>query len=300
MRILTLICFLTLFSDAVPSSWIDKGNGTFSNTTDDRQIIISSQTGGRILSFSHYGKELLTGKNIHEQNYGATLWVSPQSEWGWPPYPALDIEPYFSEIRKDTLILTSTIDPISGFQMKKTFVMNHQGTLNIRYMIRNCTDSVKYVAPWDVCRVKKGVSCFSIDEKTHTFPKIEKYEMIQRVDSLLFYATIQADQNTGEQKIFAASTGGWLAHYSDSLLFIKRFPDISVKDLAPEQGEVEIFVARKGIYVELENQGKYQKLSPGESLNYEQQWILQKKPCKIDSKNYSSLIKEINKILDEN
>ncbi|MDD6209122.1 MAG: DUF4380 domain-containing protein [Bacteroidales bacterium] len=293
MRILVLVLLLFAFCNALPSSWIDKGDGTFMTSVNNRQIIISSQMGGRILSFSHCGKELLIGKDIHEQNYGATLWISPQSKWGWPPYPTLDIEPYSSEIRKDTLFLTSAIDSISGFQVKKSFVMNDYGALDICYTIKNCTDSIKQIAPWDVCRVKKGISCFPVDERARISSKLENNDMIRWVDTLVLCTTLQAEY---EKKIFAASTGGWLAHFSDSLLFIKRFPDISVGDLPPNQGEVEIFVAKKGIYVELENHGKYQKLSPGECLHYQQLWTLQKMPYGIDLYDNGSLMKEIDTI----
>ena len=41
----------------------------------------------------------------------------------------------------------------------------------------------------------------------------------------------------------------------EGFLFVKCFPDIRPDEAPPGQGEVEIFVAPKGRYLELENHG---------------------------------------------
>jgi hypothetical protein len=80
--------------------------------------------------------------------------------------------------------------------------------------------------------------------------------------------------NEKGQKLFPTAHGGWLAHYYNHLLFVKCFPDIIPDEMPLGQGEAEIYVAPKGIYLELENHGKYTELLPRQSIQYKQKWFL--------------------------
>lgn len=62
---------------------------------------------------------------------------------------------------------------------------------------------------------------------------------------------------TDAQKLFSTAKEGWIAHYRNGVLLVKCFPDISLSQLPPGHGEVEIYVAPNGKYVELENHGEY-------------------------------------------
>ena len=65
-----------------------------------------------------------------------------------------------------------------------------------------------------------------------------------------------------------------MAYLKDGLLFVKTFPDTNISELAPGQGEVEIFAQKDGLYIELENHGPYTTLKPGEHLTYREKWFL--------------------------
>lgn len=239
------------------------GNNTFS---------IAAQTGGRILSYTCNGKELLLPSSMHDVNYGATCWPSPQCNWGWPPYAVLDTDPYQASFENDVLTLTSQADPASGYLFQKKFsVSPADSSVNIKYSIYNISKEEKQVAAWDVCRTNGGISFFPVGEPAVLPPSTLKGISVD--DGILWYS-FDKKSILEPQKLFSTASKGWLAHYTDGLLFIKKFPDISISELAPKQGEVEIFVQEKGLYIELENHGPYTTLKPGECLIYNEKWYL--------------------------
>ena len=71
---------------------------------------------------------------------------------------------------------------------------------------------------------------------------------------------------------FFTDARGWLAHGHDATLFLRIFPDLTLDQAAPLQGEVEMFFDAERDYIELENQGAYGTLAPGQSLRYPVEW----------------------------
>ena len=239
------------------------GNNTFS---------VSSSEGGRILSYTYNGREILSPASVHQLNYGSTLWPSPQRDWGWPPYPVLDTESYVVRMDQDTLVLDSKPDTVSGFRFQKKFSIDmRDSSVRIAYSIFNISREEKKVAAWDVCRTKGGVSFFPIDKNTDLPASSLKGVFVN--DDLLWYH-FNKDSVPEPQKLFSTAKEGWLAHLIDNLLFIKKYPDISITELSPGQGEIEIFAQKEGTYIELENHGPYTVLQPGEQLTYNEKWFL--------------------------
>ena len=234
---------------------------------------VSAGTGGRIVSYSCGGKELLILSSVHSQNYGATLWTSPQSDWGWPPSPVLDLEPYEATLTGDTLLLTSKPDLKNGYLFKKKFYINPEdSSVNIIYSITNISDSTRQVAAWDVLRTTGCLSFFPIDTMPASLPA-SNLRSVTIENGILWYAS-HPDSIRTSQKLFSLSKGGWLAHVYNGMLFVKTFPDIPVSALPPKEGEVEIYAHEHGLYIELENQGSYTMLQSGETLVYPEKWYL--------------------------
>ncbi|MDY3069698.1 MAG: DUF4380 domain-containing protein [Parabacteroides sp.] len=276
-RIATMfvLCVFSFFScgnrrDQIAS--ITSGDGWYEMSFSDISVTISSEKGGRIISYMCNGKELLLPSSVHEENYGATLWPSPQKDWGWPPYPTLDIGTYKPLVTGDTLYLESDVDLLSGYSFRKAFYISTSDTsLVIDYYIHNCSDEIKKVAAWDVCRIKGGVSFFPLDD--YGYFDNSSLKGITKYGNILVYKCDTTLLDT-PQKLFSSASGGWMANYTDGLLFVKQFPDISIDDIPPMQGEVEIFAQEKGLYIELENHGKFTTLNPGENLCYHEKWFL--------------------------
>ena len=274
---------LTLCSNQRSSVNVKVDNSVYVFCFGDNTFSVSAQTGGRIISYTCKGKELLTSSSVHSVNYGATLWPSPQSNWGWPPYPGLDTDPYEAVLKGDTLLLVSRRDSASGYLFRKKFYMTPEdGSVNIVYSITNISKTPKSVAAWDVCRTSGGTGFFPVDETPASLPSSNLTGVA--VENGILWYSFNPELITKSQKLFSTAKEGWLAHVRDGLLFIKTFPDIPISALPPKQGEVEIYANEKGLYIELENHGKYTTLQPGETLVYPQKWYLRaiKEPAAHD------------------
>ena len=239
---------------------------------------IDAEHGARILSFRIDNKEILSSKAIHPENYGSTLWLSPQT-WSWPPYPVLDNECYQVEMKKNTIRFTSSDDPISGYRITKTLSADQRnGAVLIKYVITNISDQDKSVAPWEVTRVTAGgISFFPIG----TAGGFSKSNMVTSDINDLTWFTYKPELVTGHQKMFRNGSEGWLAHVNNGLIFVKQFPDIGIEQEAPNESEVELYANKDRTYIELENQGPYTTLRPSESVSWTVKWVLRKLPYSI-------------------
>ena len=269
---------------SVPPSVTNYNNeGVYTLSVCNNTLSVSSKQGGRILSSTYNGREILVPSSVHQENYGATLWPSPQSNWGWPPYPVLDLEAYEGSMNKEgSLVLVSQPDLESGFRFQKKFTPCTADTsFQIEYTISNISSNEKKVAAWDVCRTKGGVSFFPVGEEVDLPVSTLKGTSVS--NGILWYR-FNKDSITEPQKLFSTAQEGWLAHLMGDLLFVKNFPNTKVSELPPGQGEVEIFAQEGGLYIELENHGPYTNLKPGEYLTYMEKWYLRKvNPASIPS-----------------
>ena len=70
------------------------------------------------------------------------------------------------------------------------------------------------------------------------------------------------------------------------MILIKKFPAIPFEKIAPKEGEVEWYaspVALGKSYVEIEHQGAYEQIQPGESTSWQVEWFLRILPSNIKS-----------------
>lgn len=273
-------------------SLINKQNDVYVLSFADLSFSVSAKKGGRIISFKCGDKELLTSDSVHSKYYGATFWLSPQSDY-WPQYRCVDELPYKAEIDGQILRLVSSPDSISGISVTKEFSLSEKdSSILVDYSVRNVSRQPKRFAPWDVVRVHGGLSFFPLGEadQTNKSDVTGGYE-----DKGMMWVPCPDGTNERGQKLYSTAYGGWMAHYYKGLLFVKCFPDIRPDEVPPGQGEVEIFVAPKGRYLELENHGKYTELQPGESLIYRQKWLLKD----VSDKKESDWIDNLKKYMNE-
>lgn len=240
-----------------------------------KTIMTISVGGSRIISYKYDEKEILTQVPEHE-NFGSTLWTAPQNEWNWPPYDVLDNQEYQVEQADNLLKMTSSPDPKSGFQMIKTWKVTGRQNIEIEYWIKNISEKAKSVGAWDVTRVPCGGMAFFPDGGDGKVPE-SKLKVSLKQDGIN-WISIDKTPIANHQKLFSTAKEGWLAYIIDSILFIKKFPDIQPENYSPQHGEVEIFINKDKNYLELENHGQYQLLQPGESLSYKENWFLMPLP----------------------
>ena len=57
-------------------------------------------------------------------------------------------------------------------------------------------------------------------------------------------------------------------------MFTKRFADLTPEQPAPGEAEIQVYVNQGKTYIEIENQGAYTALAPGENLSWTVRWYL--------------------------
>ncbi|NJK86343.1 MAG: hypothetical protein HC906_10605 [Bacteroidales bacterium] len=262
-------------------------------STGPLQVSINVKEGGRIVSLKFDTIELLSGKNVHNSNYGSTFWTSPQSEWGWPPPLQTDSKPYsINEYNDHVLNIMASADDL-GYKVGKKFSVNDADTsLTIIYSIRNTTDSIKKVAPWEITRVAAtGLTFFAKGAE-----KPLEISNLYGSDTLDHY---WLQYIPGSASKLFMNGKGWLAHADKGLLFIKEFPDISPVEPAPGEEEVEIFLNEGGTYIELENQGAYVEIQPDRIIEWQVKWYLRKLPDGMPKKPDTMYLNFCIKVLDQ-
>ncbi len=251
-----------------------------------------SENGGRIVSLTYRGQELLTQEPEHV-NFGSTLWTAPQLDWGWPPFPVLDNRKYDVFKSSNILKMTSKPDSSSGFQIEKIWKRAGKNSVSISYRIRNISNRPKSVGAWEVTRVQCGGLAFFPEGGIGNIPESDLKPDL--TENGINWIRIDKKPSAQNKKLFSTAKEGWLAYAINSLLFIKQYPDIQLEDYAPQQGEVEIYTDKNKSYAELENHGAYRVLLPGESLVYPVIWYVLPFPTHTEAGNeqLSELVRKI-------
>ena len=243
----------------------------------DVTMTIDVEKGGKILSFKYQDKEVLSQSRWPE-SFGSTFWTSPQKEWNWPPVAEFDKAAYtLVEQSADRLVISSPVSERLGMSVGKDFSMDAaDGAFVVSYSIKNEGSEPRRVAPWEISRVKNedGIIFFEAPVDS-IWPKgLMNFETAY---GAAWYKTDEAPQN---RKVNADGKG-WLAYCANGLLLVKKFQDLQTEEPAPGEAEVQVYVNRGKSYIELESQGAYTLLQPGEKLHWTVRWYL--KPVEADA-----------------
>ena len=244
------------------------------------RVAVDPGDGGTIDSLSLGGYEFLTGKDVHPSFYGSTFWPSPQSDWNWPPPPILNVDPYTASVDRDTLTMVSGKDEKTGFQFTKKLFPGSAGRIELTYLISNVSDVMKKVAPWEITRVRKGGLLFFPVGNNPLGRKSFGPVPVGVGNGVAWYKD-PAERPAENLLTTADGTEGWAAYAIDGRLFVKKFPNVKPDELAPGEGEIIVYVSAVADYVELEVQGRYQPLRPGESSNWRVEWIIANIPADL-------------------
>ena len=249
---------------------------------------IDTGAGGKIISLKYEGKEVIS-QTRQPESFGSTFWTSPQKEWNWPPVPELDKYPYEVEIdAADKLVITSSVSPRLGVKVKKQFrTVERDHSLVVDYTIVNAGKEPRKVAPWEITRVpNEGLIFFEAPAEGITPSGLMPFTFS---DGIAWYQT----DTTNENRKINSDGKGWLAYLNQDLLLIKKFEDLSPSQPAPGEAEIQVYVNRGKTYIELESQGAYTTLEPGESLTWTVKWMLSPYQGAAPSK---SLLKKTRKL----
>jgi hypothetical protein len=242
-----------------------------------RSFIVDAAHGARITRFGLDDTNLLTGPEVDMLNYGSTFWPSPQDRWGWPPVPELDSEPYdFAEAlfqfksrpgMRAKVSVTKVVDSLIG-----------EDTVEITYGLTNEDSAAASWAAWEITRVAAGgLSFFPTGER-----KVNTQLSVVDQGGISWFQHDPMKISGEGQKFTGDGAEGWLAHVAGRSLLIKKFVDVPADAQAPAPEAAIALYAARG-YVEIEPQGPYTELMPGESLTWKVRWIVAELPAQLSA-----------------
>ena len=290
-RIATIFCLAFLLANTASASMSMSQNQEeqlyFINVGNLHMTI--SENGGKILSLKYDETEVISQLRWPE-SFGSTFWTSPQREWNWPPVSEFDKQPYTVEQNDDAIVMTSQPSSRLGLQVSKKFTTDEQRkAIVITYSIKNVTDSIRSVAPWEITRVpNSGLIFFDASKESITPANLLPFQFAHDA------AWYQADA-TNENRKINADGKGWLAYANNGLLLVKQFTDLDASQPAPGEAEVQVYVNRGTTYIELESQGAYTALNPGQQLSWTVCWYLL--TCDTESQTSQSLLDLVKKVI---
>jgi hypothetical protein len=243
----------------------------------DIALEVDPQTGGRITRFALAGQNLLTGPEVDSGNWGSTFWPSPQQRWDWPPVPEIDNQPYTASLDGETIVLVSATGVRAKVSVEKRITARVvERAIDLAYKLTNTDSSMVAWAPWEISRVApSGITFFPTGSQT-----VSTDLSVVNQDGVTWFAHDPAKLPMMGQKYSADGSAGWLAHLAGKTLFVKQFADVPVSMQAPAP-EAEIAIYAAPTYVELEPQGPYTQLMPGQSVSWTVRWYARQLPANV-------------------
>lgn len=243
---------------------------------------VDPSLGARISGFYCDDVNLLTGPEVDPHNFGSTFWTSPQSDWHWPPPPEVDNSPYIVVEGEEELVCCGSPCAKLGLLVTKRFRIDEKSqSLRVQYEICNQSADVIKVAPWEISRVPGGLTVFANGSELIDKPAPLPEPPVTNKAGATWLAYSRA-ATTVDQKLFAHSNEGWLAHFWNGYALIKEFEVVNEQKQAPGEAMIELFTSGLNNYVEIEQQGAYTKVAPRKSLSWPVTWKVRKVPLSLE------------------
>ena len=253
---------------------LDRGGGKYVLEFGDTYFEVS-KAGARITSYRLAGHETLLQKGAAPTDiyFGSTLWASPQSRFPVPAAAAFDTADYAVVVDATSITMRGSAATRPQLSFAKKFSADiPKGAIVIEYSVKNEAVAQASWAAWEVTRVPSGGLMFfpilgapnaNTDLPNKTTPGYLWFD--------------NATRPSGGSKIFADGNQSYLAHTDGTYLFVKSWDDVPKAEQAPKEGEVEIYCG--STYNELEVQGTYAPLGPGETRTLTVRWYLRRLPA---------------------
>ena len=237
---------------------------------------VDPSVGGRVTEFSARGENVLCPLDDLGEwtNGGSTFWTSPQSAWGWPPNPEIDRGRYRARLDETSgrLTLESPRFELSGSTLtvtKRFWPDLEREAVMIEYVVHNQGPAVS-LAGWEVSRVAATGRTFFAGRNARALGGLPA--PVTSTDREGWVWMDHAEQ-LAEAKLGAEAARGFVAYATPHLLFLKTFDEQPADANAPGEAQVELYV-KPNSYVEIEQQGAYRKLEPGQELSYRLSWYI--------------------------
>lgn len=243
------------------------------------QVTVDPGLGGRVTSLTFAETELLRQtRSADEFGYGSTVWNSPQSDWNWPPLATFDSQPYTVVDQSARRVsVRSVVDPKTQLQLTKSVeIEDPSSRLKMTYRWANHGSQAISVSAWENSRIEhQGIVQYSSDSVTRLSKPDEPAKMHN--DSAM--TTIRLNPQTpNSQKLFVTprdqSKPFELVYQVGSITWTKSIESFDPALVAPGEAPVEIYFGTESGFTELEMQGPYRTIGPGESFDTVIHWTL--------------------------
>ncbi len=280
----------------------------FTISKGSTSIELSPDNGGRIAQINFNGKLILAKKNDMADFYGSVWWPSPQDRWDWPPPKTINNKAYDTLKVENGYLLTSGECHQSGLRVSKKIEQMDENHIQITYQATNITDKPNKIAHWEVTRLSKngrvifpaGKNYDKADitdtKPTFAYPTDENPLNHLRDDSGEYFDfVIYKDDILGEgiRKLNADCKNGWSAYLYNGVIFIKAIADTPLAKIAPQEGEIQVYISADLPYVEFEQQGSYAEIAPNKYSEWTVHWLL------FDFENKDTSISIINDFVNQ-
>lgn len=274
--------------------WVRHGGeeGCLELSNATTRVVLGPLRGGRVLSYRFHEQEALQqapadpkrGFTRASMLPGGRFDVGPENLL--PPHPVLWSGEWKAEITGDRAgRLSSEIDPATGLQLQRDFVLAPDGTrLRCTQTMINRGDKRRNVFHWSRTFAPAGGTCavplnpesryplgylvFSgkntIDFRPEPDDAVETREGLLLIRSQPRFRKFAIDANEG-----------WLAYVQQGgLLFAKRFPVYSDRTYGEIAGNSVSIWYDSANAVEIEPIGPVEHLGPGERASFTEEWSL--------------------------
>lgn len=252
----------------------------------DYLLEVDPTQGARIVTFSYQGTNVLwpvalTTSDPVWLNGGSTLWPSPQAIWNWPPIDEIDRDPYVASAVGSAIRVVGSPATISqnstSIHVEKSLSADVAGgAFDLTYEIHNDGDQPATYAAWEVSRHARGGFTFWPGAEAGGGARWEFPP--ESIDGIYYWddaITARADQ-----KVSSDGEEGWVAHIEGDLLLLKTWPAVPAGELAPAQGEVELYLGTENVEVEV--QGPYVTIPAHGHSSFTVRWLLRQVPEGLD------------------
>lgn len=257
---------------------IERGDGKLVLEFGSTYFEVDSAHGARISSLQQAGVELLmqTGASNYDDAVGSTFWPSPQT-WPWPPPAEIDSGAYTVSIDPSGVVtLEGESNSDTSLRVGKTFSADlKREALELEYTMTNTGATPVKWAPWEITRMPAAGLAFwpTGGEPFGVQPMVSQ--------AVAGHTWCDPTQTEGEGKLFADGAGGYLAYVVGDRLLVKQFPDQPPSAIAPNEAEIELYVNPDHSYVEVEQQGAYASIAPGQTVRWKVSWYVRKLPAGV-------------------
>lgn len=259
-------------------------------TRGQARAVLCPAAGGRVLEFSVVGKQALW---FDEQERDRPAGKDPPMSAGrfdfgpelvTPAHPALWSGKWAAKITGDSsATLTSQRDAASGVQLTREFTLTNAGALICQQTITNMSEQTREVCHWGRSFSPGGGICLVPLSGHSRFPS--KYAMYE--DSAIINVR-NSDERIRERDGFLEILGpprkpklgfdsyaGWLAYVMPGdILFVKRFKTFPDRVYNEAAGLTLSVWYPEGPRIELEPIGPRERLAPGESATFTEEWFV--------------------------